>query len=164
MDGRQAQTADLLHSAAIHLLRRASEADDESGLSRARLSALSVVVFRGPLTLGALADAEGVTSATMSVVARGLEVEGLVRRKPHEEDRRAILVEATRAGRRVLTQARRRRIEAVSAALEGLNRTALDTLWKAGNLLEDRFALPGRRWEPAERDRRATARPGEVSS
>ena len=153
MSGSQ-EIADILHSAAIHLLRRAGEADDESGLSRARLSALSVVVFRGPLTLGALADAEGVTSATMSVIARGLEVEGLVRRKPHAEDRRAILVEATRAGKRVLKRARQARIDAVAAALGGLSARELELLWKAGNLLEDRFALPGRRWQPVQTDTR----------
>src|SRR5690242_16105867 len=116
----QTATADLLHSAAIHLLRRSSEADAASGLSPARLSALSVVVFRGPLTLGALAEAEGVRSATMSGIAKGLEETGLVRRKPHASDRRAILLEATPAGRRLLIRARKARIAAVAAALEGM--------------------------------------------
>ena len=50
--------ADQLHSAAIHLLRQLRKEDDASGLSAPRLSALSVVVFGGPLTLGALARAE----------------------------------------------------------------------------------------------------------
>ena len=49
------RTADRLHSAAIHLLRRLRREDTKTGLSAPRLSALSVVVFAGPLTLGELA-------------------------------------------------------------------------------------------------------------
>lgn len=151
---RQVEVADLLHSASIHLLRRASEADAGSSLSSARLSALSVVVFRGPLTLGSLADAEGVRSATMSGIVKGLEEAGLIRRKPHGSDRRAILLEATAAGRRTLAHARTARIDAVARALGDLPRKDLDLLRKAGNLLEDRFALPGLRWQPVETDSR----------
>src|SRR4051794_5640865 len=44
------QTAERLHSAAIHLLRRLRREDDASGLSAPRLSALSVIVYGGPLT------------------------------------------------------------------------------------------------------------------
>lgn len=150
----QTQVADLLNSAAIHVLRRAREADAASGLSPARLSTLSVVVFRGPLTLGALAEAEGVRSATMSGIAKGLEEEGLIRRKPHGSDRRAILLETTAAGRRRLKRARRARIDAISAALGGASQGDLEILWKAGHLLEDRFALPALRWQPVETDTR----------
>ena len=50
--------ADRLHSTAIHLLRRLRVEDDASGLTAPRLSALSVIVFGGPLTLGELAAAE----------------------------------------------------------------------------------------------------------
>jgi len=148
------QVADLLHSASIHLLRRAHEVDDATGLTPARLSALSVVVFRGPITLGALAKAEGVRSATMSGVAKGLENEGLIRRRPHDHDRRAVLLEATQAGRRVLRKGRLRRIEVVAAGLRDLSSKELKLLRQAGELLEDRFALPGLRWQPLETDSR----------
>jgi DNA-binding MarR family transcriptional regulator len=151
---RQTEVADLLNSAAIHLLRRVQEADAASGLSPARLSALSVVVFRGPLTLGALAGAEGVRSATMSGIVKGLEQERLVRRKPHGGDGRAILLEATATGRRVLKRARKARIDAIAAGLDGASKGDLDILWKAGHLLEDRFALPGLRWQPVQSDSR----------
>ncbi len=52
--------ADRLHSAAIHLLRRLRRTDEATGLSPARLSALSVVVYAGPRTLGELAGIEQV--------------------------------------------------------------------------------------------------------
>ena len=140
------EVADLLHSAAIHLLRRAREGDEESGTSPARLSALSVVVFRGPLTLGEVAAAEGVRSATMTGIVNGLEAESLVRRRPHRSDGRAVLIEATARGRRLLEQARAGRIDLVASKLQSLSEADLDLLWRAAELLEQRFALrPWRR-------------------
>jgi DNA-binding MarR family transcriptional regulator len=133
--------ADRLHSAAIHLLRRAAEEDRGDGLSRARLSALSVVVFRGPLTLGELAAAEGVRSATMTGIVNGLEREGLVRRRPHGSDRRAVQVEATASGRRLLERARAQRIALVASKLGDLSQAELDLLDRAAELLEERFRL-----------------------
>ncbi len=140
--------ADLLNSAAIHLLRRAREADEASGLTPARLSALSVVVFGGPLTLGALAQAEGVRPATMTGIVTGLEGDGLVRRKPHGRDARSVLVEATAVGKRLLARARGRRIDAIAERLADLSAAELAVLWQAGQLIEATFAL--RPWRPLE--------------
>jgi DNA-binding MarR family transcriptional regulator len=141
MEARKSEVADRLHSAAIHLLRRAAEEDRAAGLSRARLSALSVVVFRGPLTLGELAAAEGVRSATMTGIVNGLERAGLVRRRPHGTDRRAVQVEATAAGRRLLDRARARRLELVASKLADVSDAELDVLERAADLLEERFRL-----------------------
>lgn len=52
--------ADRLHSIAIHLLRRLRKVDESTGLSGPRLSALSLVVFAGPVALTELAAAEQV--------------------------------------------------------------------------------------------------------
>ena len=144
------EVADRLHSAAIHLLRRAREQDDASGLSPARLSALSVVVFRGPLTLGELASAEGVRSATMTGIVNGLAADGYARRRPHADDGRAVLVEATPAGRRLLERARAKRIDHVAGKLCDLTDAELETLRRASELLEERFGL--RQWRPVQRD------------
>jgi DNA-binding MarR family transcriptional regulator len=141
MRHRTQDVADRMHSAAIHLLRRAAEQDRSSGLSPARLSALSVVVFRGPLTLGELAEAEGVRSATMTGIVNGLESDGLVRRRPHTRDGRSVLVHATASGRRRLEQARARRIAAVAAKLGDLPHAELALIREAAELLEARFAL-----------------------
>ena len=143
------EVADLLHSAAIHLLRRASGQDREANITRARLSALSVVVFRGPVTLGDLALAEGVRSATMTGIVNGLEADGLVRRRQDESDRRAVQLEATAKGRRLLERARAQRIELVASKLEDLPEPDLELLWRAAELLEERFAL--RPWRPVKR-------------
>src|SRR3954465_13222835 len=90
--------ADRLHSAALHLLRRLRIEDDVLGVSPPRLSALSVVVFAGPLAIGALAAAEGVAAPTMTRLVDGLERDGFVRRRRDPADARGVLVEATTAG------------------------------------------------------------------
>jgi DNA-binding MarR family transcriptional regulator len=141
--------ADLIHSASIHVLRRAAEMDAEAGLTRARLSALSVVVFGGPLTLGALAEAEGVRPATMTNIVTALERDGLVRRKPNAADGRSVLIEATAAGIRAMQRGRARRIDAIAERLDDLGPDELALVWRAGELLEERFGA--RPWQPLER-------------
>ena len=74
--------ADRLHSAAIRLLRRLRREDEAMGLTAARASALSVLVFGGrPITLGALAQAEQVSAPTITRLIVGMERDGLVRRE-----------------------------------------------------------------------------------
>jgi DNA-binding MarR family transcriptional regulator len=128
--------ADRLHSAALHLLRRLRAEDDELGISPPRLSALSVVVFGGPLTIGALAEAEGVKPPTMTRLVDGLEREGLVIRESDPADRRAVRVRATQDGRRVLIEARGRRVAALAAGLRQLPDRDVATLRRAAELLE----------------------------
>ena len=120
MNHRQAEVATKLNSAAIHLLRGLSATDRLSGLTGARLSALSVVVFGGPCTLRELADAEGVTSPTMSRVVDGHVEPGLAHRTQHPDSARKILVTATDEGHALMQAARQRRVDVISAALDEL--------------------------------------------
>ena len=76
--------ADRLHSAAIHLLRLVRVQDAATGVAPARLSALSVIVFGGPVSLNDLARAEQVRPPTMSRIVDALEAEGLARRTVHK--------------------------------------------------------------------------------
>jgi DNA-binding MarR family transcriptional regulator len=129
--------ADRLHSAAIHLLRRLATEDARSGLSAARLSALSVVVHAGPLTVGQLAAAEQVRPSTISNTVAGLEAAGLVLREASAADARSVTVRATEDGRRVLDEGRRRRVALLTEALERLPAADLATLADATALIED---------------------------
>src|ERR1041385_1747965 len=97
-------TADRLHSAAIHLLRSLRTEDRSSGLSGPRLSALSVIVFAGPIAMSALAAAEQVRPPTMTRLVAELERLGLVERARDSEDLRGIRVRATAKGRRLLEE------------------------------------------------------------
>ena len=128
--------ADRLHSVSIHLLRRVRKEDEASGLSPARLSALSVVVFAGPLALGRLAAAEQVRPPTMTRIVSALEEDGLVRREPDARDRRSVVVAATPKGSRLLQRARRRRIENLVGLLGSLGEREIRTLEEAAAILE----------------------------
>lgn len=136
-----ARTADRLHSAAIHLLRRLRTEDDAAGLSAPRLSALSVVVFGGPITLGDLAAAEQVRPPTITRLVRDLERDRLVRLRTDPADRRVRRVEATPKGRRLLDDGRRRRVARLTAAVAALTPAEQRTLDTAAGLLE-RVARP----------------------
>ena len=107
--------ADRLHSAAIRPLRGVRREDAAAGLPPAQLSALAVVVFGGPLTLGRLAEAEQVRSPTMSRIVSALERAALVTRSPHPDDARSTLIAATPAGRTLLLEGRRRRVSVLEA-------------------------------------------------
>jgi DNA-binding MarR family transcriptional regulator len=115
-----AEIADRLHSAAIHLLRRLRVRDRESGVGPAQLSALSVLVFGGPRSLGELADAEQVRPPTMSRIVAGLERAGLVRRHATEDGRR-VRLEASAKGTKILQEGRKRRVESLAKALSSLS-------------------------------------------
>ncbi|HPF37391.1 MAG TPA: MarR family transcriptional regulator [Phycisphaerae bacterium] len=112
--------ADRLHSAAIHLLRSIRRVDEASGLSAPRLSALSVVVFAGPLRLGDLARAEQVRAPTMTRLVQELEKSGLVRRAPDPADGRAMRIAATGRGRRLLMEGRKRRVGELEKRIKAL--------------------------------------------
>ena len=129
--------ADKLHSAAIHLLRQLRKEDDATGLSAPRLSALSVVVFGGPLTLGQLAAAEQVKPPTMTRIVTGLEKDGLVQRQGDVDDRRLTRIQATVKGRNVLAAGRARRVERLATAVRRLGPTELAELARGTQLLDE---------------------------
>lgn len=112
--------ADRLHSLAIHLLRRIRRGDEAAGLSAPRLSALSVVIYRGPLSLTELARAEGVTAPTMTRLVQALVKAGLVEKTVNASDNRVVELRATADGRRTLDIARAERLAAMRVLLERL--------------------------------------------
>jgi DNA-binding MarR family transcriptional regulator len=133
---KTADLADRLHSAAIHLLRRLRREDDASGLPAPQLSAMSVIVFGGPITLGALASAEQVRPPTITKLVASLEEQGLVERETDAEDRRVVRVKATARGTRLLYDGRRRRVASLAASLRELPAGDRATLAKAIPILE----------------------------
>jgi DNA-binding MarR family transcriptional regulator len=137
MNAELSTAADRFHSAAIHALRYARREDAASGLSPARLSALSVLVFGGPKTLGELAAAEQVRPPTMTRIVHGLEQDGLVRRASDQRDGRVVRVHATAKGKRILHRARRRRIEALGERLSSLDPQRLAVVREAAELVDD---------------------------
>jgi DNA-binding MarR family transcriptional regulator len=129
------ELADRWHSLAIHLLRRLRREDVKAGLTGPRLSALSVIVFGGPITLGELATAEQVKPPTMTRLVRALETEGLVRREADPNDGRVVRLRATTKGQHVLAAGRARRVHKLSEPLLALDAGERETLHAAAEIL-----------------------------
>jgi DNA-binding MarR family transcriptional regulator len=128
--------ADRFHSAAIHALRHVRRDDPASGLSAARLSALSVLVFGGERTLGELAAAEQVRPATMTRIVQALEEEGLLRRERDQHDGRVTRLRATTKGKRVMWRGRERRVQALASLLSRLDANEVERVREAAELVE----------------------------
>ena len=109
--------ADGLHSAAIHLLRQVRVEDRASGIGPAQLSALSVLVFGGSMSLKQLAEIEQVKPPTMVRIVHGLVEQRLARARPDKEDGRKIDIAATARGKSLMMRARTRRVKALARAL-----------------------------------------------
>jgi DNA-binding MarR family transcriptional regulator len=128
--------ADQLHSAAIHLLRKLRREDAASGLNAQRLSALSVIVFAGPVALGDLASAEQVRPPTMTRIVDALVLQGLAEKRKNELDARSTMIHATAAGKRLLLQGRERRVRALAEKIAALKTEDRDALTRAAEILK----------------------------
>ena len=142
MSGKKSsvEAADRFHSAAIHALRHVRREDSATGLSAARLSALSVLVFGGPRTLGELAAAEHVRPATMTGIAQSLVEHGYARREPDPNDRRVARLSATAKGRKVMQRGRERRVETLALLLARLSEDEVAKVREAAGLVEKALA------------------------
>jgi len=106
------------------------------GVSPARASALSVLVFGGAHSLKELAEAEQVTAPTMSKLVAAMEREGLVRRYPDVNDARAIRLEATAKARRILERGRARRLDLLERLLAHASEAEVDAMRTAATVVE----------------------------
>lgn len=129
--------ADRLHSAAIHLLRRVRKQDVATGEGPARLSALSVLVFGGPKTLGELAASEQVKPPTMSRIVAGLARSRLIEITADPQDARRMRIRATAKGTRLLHKGRELRIAYLASHLEALAPEDLAKLGEAVEILKN---------------------------
>jgi DNA-binding MarR family transcriptional regulator len=125
------QLADRLHSTAIYLLRLVRVEDSAAGIGPAQLSAMSVIVFGGPMSLNDLARAEQVKPPTMSRIVDALEAAGLARRRVNLADRRALVIAATEKGAALLREGRKRRVKFLARYLARLSASELAGLERA---------------------------------
>lgn len=131
------RVADRLHSAAICVLRYAREADRQSSVGPAQLSALSVLTYGGPHTIGDLAAAEQVTRPTMTRIVQALHERGFVRLKHSPTDARVTICEATRDGVAILKKARQARLDRIEALLAQKKLDDVALLGKALDVIVD---------------------------
>ena len=132
------------------LQRHLARADAGAGLTRARLSALALLVLGGPRTLGELAAAEHVRPPTMTRLVHAMEADGLVAREKNPNDGRSVVLRATPRGVEQLEQGRTRQIAPLAEAISDLDRAERKRLEDATDLLGR--VLRNTAWEPADTD------------
>ena len=108
MEIRTAELAAEIRLLVGRLARRLRQ-EATGGLTPSQLSALASIERLGPLQLGDLARVESVAPPTLTRAIDRLEDLGMVRRRPDPSDGRAVLVEVTGGGRRVLRDLRQAR-------------------------------------------------------
>lgn len=89
----------------------------ENALPISHIAVLSRLDRMGPLTTSGLAAGERMRPQSMAQTVADLEKEGFVDRRADPVDRRQIMVELTKRGRRLLEDERRRRADWLSQAI-----------------------------------------------
>lgn len=115
-----AEMAARLRLSTTRLARRLRQ-EAGAGLTSTQLSALAVVDHHGPLTLGALAEHEGVAPPSITKVVARLEADGLVIRHADAVDRRVCRVTISTRGAALLTESRRRKTAWLTSRIAGLD-------------------------------------------
>jgi DNA-binding MarR family transcriptional regulator len=129
-----AEVAGNLRVALMRTVRRLKrETDGEHSVSV--IAALASVNSRGPLTLSELAEAEGVSRPSMTVLAASLLEQNLVARELDSSDGRLVRVRITQLGKRVLERSRTRRNAYLTKRLGSLSMEELQTLDQAATIL-----------------------------
>jgi DNA-binding MarR family transcriptional regulator len=130
------EIAALLHEQFARLTRRLRTLELPNGMTPERLSALSVIEKRGPISVTALAESEMVRPATMSRMVTALVDEGLVKRADDKNDGRGVLVSTTPKGRRSYQRAQEQRLAHFAEVLDSLNDDQLAAMRNLTSALE----------------------------
>jgi DNA-binding MarR family transcriptional regulator len=110
-----------LRSAVVRISRLLDRQAGDHGITKTQWSILVTVAKRGPVGASELAEREGVNPTMLSRTLTKLEDAGLVRRMTAPEDRRAVRVEATAAGRRLQQKVSAERTRLLADRLTGLD-------------------------------------------
>src|SRR5688572_1881746 len=132
----RSEIAALLHEQFARLSRRLRTLELPHGMTPERLSALSVIEKRGPISVTALADTEMVRPATMSRMITALVDEGLVKRSEDKSDGRGVLVSVTPKGRRAFQRAQEQRLTRFAEVVESLSDEQLAAMRDLASALE----------------------------
>ena len=123
------------HSATIRLLRQLRLVDQKLGMSTARLSLMSVLVFKGPCTMSELANIEQVSRPTITNLVKGLERDGYVKCSGTSDDKRAVLATATKKGHRLLEKGQETRVKQLAGMFNDLNDKEIQCLKQAAEIV-----------------------------
>jgi DNA-binding MarR family transcriptional regulator len=130
------EDATRLRRAVTHLARRFNAAADAVGLTPMQASVLGLVVGRGPIGVGALAQIEHMHPSVLSRVLSRLDELALISRTPDPNDLRAAIVTATPLGRATNMQVIEQRSRAVVTGAALLTPAEVSALHEALPALE----------------------------
>ena len=129
--------ASALRSSILRLSRQIRfQRADGAELTANQLGVLGALGKHGPMTIGDLAEHERVKPPSMTRIVSNLEEASLVRRTPHETDKRQVRVELTGTAEQLIVANRRRRDEWLQTKLKVLTPEERDILRKAAPVLE----------------------------
>ncbi len=128
-----------LRLSATRLARRL-RAEAEIGLTPSLLSALAVVHVHGPITLGELADLEGIAPPSVTRIVGKLQDQDLVERIADPTDGRICRVVTTSSGEDLLTRSRARKNAWLADRLGRVTDDDLVTLDRAARIIDDLLA------------------------
>lgn len=125
---------------ALELLRRLdllAGAYVHEGVSYSRYRVLSVIHSQGSISVGTLGRAMGLAQSTISEVVARLEKVGIVAKTRNVYDGRAVIVELSDRGRRLVEQYRRRVHERYLSLYRGLSPAERETFLGALKQLDE---------------------------
>ncbi|MCM3886561.1 MarR family transcriptional regulator [Frankia sp. R82] len=135
----RARAAVTVRRAVTHLGRRLRAQRPAGALNGTKLSVLSHLHRLGPSSAGAIAAAERHQPQALSRTFAELQRDGLITRRPAEQDRRAVVLAITEAGRDALVRDMAQRDAWLVEALEDLTDAEVELVRIAAELL-DRLA------------------------
>ena len=124
-----------LRTAVNRLSRRLRSQKADPSMTDAQFSALAQLLRNGPMTLGALSVADGVTPPSMTKTVNALIDRGFVTKAGHGVDRRKVLLSSTDAGTAFVLETRRKRDGWLSPRLAKLTPAERKTLADATDIL-----------------------------
>jgi DNA-binding MarR family transcriptional regulator len=119
------------------LARQLNASSTGAGLTPSQASVLGLIVVRGPIGLGELADLEGLNPTMLSRVISRLQSMELIDRIPDPADLRSVSVVSTGTGRRLDKQIKARRAAAVSQCMDQLGDVQVAAVTSALPALEE---------------------------
>lgn len=125
-----------LRGAVMRLSRRLRNQRVDETLSPTEMSVLGTLARCGSATPGELARKEHVQPPSMTRIVAMLEAKGLVRREPHPEDRRQVVVSRTEQADSMLAESRSKRNAWLASLAERLTEEELAIMRQAAPVLE----------------------------
>ena len=101
----------------------------ESGLTPAQMHTIEILGHQESLRMKELAQKLGVTTGTLTVMIDRLEQNGLILRKPNEDDRRSIVVVLTKKGQKYFEEHHKLHLELTQEITSSLTKDEAKQLY-----------------------------------